>query len=62
MSSHPHSVDTDQSISLPPGPVEGPFAWRGPKMAKRTDWIHTLSDSEIGEIEAGLRAAQKSGR
>ncbi len=62
MSSHPHSVDTDQSISLPPGPVEGPFAWRGPKMAKRTDWIHTLSDSEIGEIEAALRAAQKSGR
>ncbi len=62
MSSQPRVLDTDQPVSLPPGPVEGPFAWRGPDMAARTDWIHTLAESDIAEIDAALGVARKSGR
>ena len=36
--------------SLPP-PVEGPTVWYGPDMMKRSDWIHTLSDADVAEIE-----------
>ena len=40
--------------SLPP-PVEGPTVWYGPDMMKRTDWIHTLSDADVAEIERAMR-------
>src|SRR5581483_12528571 len=40
--------------SLPP-PVEGPSVWYGPEMAKRTDWVHTLSVADVAEIEAAMR-------
>ena len=62
MSSQSQTIDTDRPVGLPPGPVEGPFAWRGPEMAPQTDWIHALTEGEIGEIEAALGTARKSGR
>jgi Taurine catabolism dioxygenase TauD, TfdA family len=40
--------------SLPP-PVEGPTVWYGPDMMRRTDWIHTLSDADLAEIERAMR-------
>ena len=34
--------------------INGPQAWSGPDQAKRTDWIHTLNEAEIGEVQAAL--------
>ena len=39
---------------LPP-PIEGPSAWYGPDMAKRDDWILTLSPAEVAEVDAATR-------
>ena len=39
---------------LPP-PIEGPSAWYGPEMAKRNDWILTLTPAEVAEVEAATR-------
>lgn len=39
------------ATDLPP-PIEGPSAWYGPEMAKRDDWILTLSPTEVAEVEA----------
>jgi hypothetical protein len=44
-----------------PAEVAGPSAWYGPQMATRTDWVHTLGDEEIAEIEAALRGLGESG-
>ena len=35
--------------------IDSPADWRGPDLAKRTDWIHHLTTDEIAEIEAGHR-------
>ena len=35
---------------LPPE-VRDQSAWYGPDMARRTDWIHNLSDADIPELE-----------
>src|SRR5262245_9575895 len=40
--------------NLPP-PVEGPTVWYGPDMMRRSDWIHTLSATDVGEIERAMR-------
>ena len=37
-----------------PGEIAGPSAWYGPQVATRTDWIHTLSDEEIVEIDRAV--------
>ena len=42
-------------------PVTGPSAWYGAELAKRDDWIETLSDSEIAEIDAAIAAFRASG-
>jgi len=44
-------------------PVEigGPSAWYGPQVAPRTDWILTLDDEEIAEIETALQDFGQSG-
>ena len=40
---------------LPPEQT-GPAAWYGSDMAKRTEWLMTLSPDEIGEVEAATKA------
>jgi hypothetical protein len=41
--------------------VGGPAAWRGPEMARRTDWIVELSSTDVDEIEeASKRCANRS--
>ena len=37
-------------------PVAGPAAWRGPDLAKRDDWIVTLTEMDIAEIERAATA------
>ena len=42
-----------ESVAFPaglPARIEGPSAWYGPAMARRTDWIETLSASELAEL------------
>jgi Taurine catabolism dioxygenase TauD, TfdA family len=39
-----------------------PQAWYGPETAERTDWIHTLSDSDRRELRSAISVAQASGR
>ena len=39
-------------------PVDGPGVWYGRDLARRGDWIHTLSAAEIAEIEEALRAVR----
>lgn len=48
-------------LPLPPGPIEGPAAWYGPDMAKRTDWIHLLGAADLGEIDAAINRHVASG-
>ena len=40
---------------LPP-PQLGPAAWLGAEQAARSDWIETLDDADIAELEAAMRA------
>jgi Taurine catabolism dioxygenase TauD, TfdA family len=44
-----------------PAEIAGPSAWYGPDVAARTDWIHTLGDEEIAEIESAVRGLGESG-
>jgi len=48
-------------LPMPPGPVTGPAAWYGPDMARRTDWIHTFTSTELAELDAAIRAFEASG-
>ena len=40
-----------------PERIDGPSAWYGPEMARRSDWIEQLSSAEIAEIDKATRAA-----
>ncbi|HEU4391017.1 MAG TPA: hypothetical protein VFV34_24640, partial [Blastocatellia bacterium] len=52
---------TDVEFRMPPR-IEGPSAWYGPEVARRTDWIEYLSRTEVQEVErAAKRLASKSG-
>ena len=35
-------------------PVVGDCAWHGPAMARDTGWVHSLTTSDIAEIDAAL--------
>lgn len=39
-----------------------PQAWYGPELARRTDWIHDLSDADRRELRHAIAVAQASGR
>ncbi|MDE0704006.1 MAG: TauD/TfdA family dioxygenase [Rhodospirillaceae bacterium] len=36
------------------GPIDSPADWRGPDLARRTDWTYRLTADDRAEIEAGL--------
>ena len=37
-------------------------AWYGPELARRTDWIHELSDADREELREAIAVAQASGQ
>lgn len=44
--------------SLPngfPSVLDSPLAWTGQQLARQSDYIHHLSETEIDEIEAALK-------
>lgn len=49
------------SPSRPPGPIEGPAAWRGADLAKSDEWIHRLSAADIAELEGALAEVRRRG-
>jgi hypothetical protein len=51
MSSNVYSLPTD---ALPPE-IRDRSAWYGPELARSTDWIARLSESEIAEVESATR-------
>jgi len=49
--------------TLPPGPIGGPAAWRGPEIAaRREDWMHTFTPAELAELDAAIKAHFAAGR
>ena len=41
------------------GPIDGPAAWYAPDLERSDDWIYTLSDAEVDELDAALRVSQR---
>ena len=54
-------MDPYDSVACAPGPVGGPFAWRGEDMLADTRWLHRLDDAEVREIEQAAAATQAAG-
>ena len=48
-------------LSMPPGLIAGPSAWRGPSLAQRDDWIWHWSPAQIAEIDAAIRHFKATG-
>ncbi len=46
---------------MPPGPIEGPPAWRGAEMRTSDEWVHVFSTAEIAELEFALDEAKARG-
>lgn len=53
--------ETRNGPIVPFEPIVGPFAWTGPEMATRTDWIHELTGAEIAEIDAAIAGVRSRG-
>ena len=52
---------TEPGPNVPYEPITGLYAWTGPEMAGRTDWIHEVSQTEVAEIEAAVAAVRARG-
>jgi hypothetical protein len=39
-----------------PAEITGPSGWYGPRVAEQADWLHTLSDGELAEIDSAVTA------
>ena len=50
-----------QAPALPSGPIDGPSAWYGPDLARRTDWIWRLEAADLAEIDAAIAHFKASG-
>ena len=53
--------DRAAAAARPMRPVESPAVWLGRDMAKSDEWIHTLTEDDIGELDAALRQTQRRG-
>lgn len=49
------------SLHVPPSEIHGPFTWYGGDLAKRQDWVETLSEAETTEIEIATKRLAASG-
>lgn len=56
------TIATERSPAPPRPLIEGPSAWIGADMARRSDeWIYRLSPAEIAEIDAAVAAVRARG-
>ncbi|HEY4067678.1 MAG TPA: TauD/TfdA family dioxygenase [Burkholderiaceae bacterium] len=44
-----------------PSRIDGPAAWKGAQLARRDDWVETLSAPDIAEVDAAVAAFSRSG-
>ena len=51
-----------QPSTLPPGPIGGPAAWRGPEIDAKRDWLHEFTRAELAELDAAVRTHIAEGR
>lgn len=51
-----------QPSPLPPGPIDGPAAWKGPEIASKSDWLFQFTPAELEEIDAAIRDHFAEGR
>ncbi len=51
-----------QPSPLPPGPIAGPAAWKGPELAKRREWFYELTAQDLAELDAAIRTHFAEGR
>ena len=56
-----HYFDREQQEVLRT-PLETPAAWRGSELSAHTDWIVTLNDAQIAELDATSHRAKTRGR
>ena len=47
---------------LPPGPIGGPAAWKGPAIGQQPDWLLQFTPQELEELDAAIRAHFAQGR
>ncbi len=41
---------------LPPGPIGGPAAWKGPAIDAQRDWLYEFTPADLAEIDTAIRA------
>ena len=54
-------VTGDAARDLLTTPIEDPAAWRGDRMAERSDWILTLNETMTAELESAVTAVAARG-
>jgi hypothetical protein len=47
---------------LPPGPIGGPAAWKGPEIERTREWLLEFTPAELSELDAAVRAHFAAGR
>jgi hypothetical protein len=56
-------IDTGGDMAaLPTRPIESASAWTGADLAGRRDWIHTLTETEIAELDGAVAHARATGK
>tara|TARA_B100000674_G_scaffold450148_1_gene419845 strand:- start:1747 stop:2820 length:1074 start_codon:yes stop_codon:yes gene_type:complete len=53
--------EANPTTSSPIEPIHGDVVWHGRDMAQRTDWIHHLERTEIGELENAIARIRAQG-
>lgn len=58
---HSDVSETPAPLTVVPDRIEGAAAWYGRDLAASTEWIQELSQSDIEELDAGMRRFRESG-
>jgi hypothetical protein len=45
-----------EASPLPPGPIGGPAAWKGPEIDVKRDWLYEFTGTDLAELDAAVRA------
>ena len=56
------AVPASEPMPLPPGPIHGPAAWKGPEIDRDRGWLHQLTGDDLEELDAAIRAHFAEGR
>lgn len=51
-----------QPSPLPPGPIGGPAAWKGPEIDRQRTWLREFTEAELAELDAAVREHFAAGR